>query len=276
MNKFGLPRNIPDKVKEEVRIRCGFGCVICGSIPYQYDHFRVPFAEAKEHDAGDIILLCDNHHAMKTRRQISIDFIERARKVGALDRDAHFKLPGTDPKFAIRWPAVEISARSQSIMVDGENVLQLRYQADELEPVIVDGVFCDRSGDELCTITRNELIVRPNAVYDFHVTARRFQFRDKRRRRSLAFELSDQGLEITDIAHVRRGAMVLGNAGGLWLSNGVMTVLAKDVSIEDCQTAFSITSRGFRDYETFDITRDPKRGELKNLVMSGMGVAVAL
>jgi len=31
-------RNIPLPIQREVRQRCGFGCVICGTLLYEYDH----------------------------------------------------------------------------------------------------------------------------------------------------------------------------------------------------------------------------------------------
>ncbi len=56
-NKHGLGRDIPRAVKTEIRERCGFGCVMCGQIPYDYDHLATPFIEATEHDPDDIVLL---------------------------------------------------------------------------------------------------------------------------------------------------------------------------------------------------------------------------
>jgi hypothetical protein len=35
-NKYGLKRTIPEKIKREVRQRCGFGCVRCGSLRTNY------------------------------------------------------------------------------------------------------------------------------------------------------------------------------------------------------------------------------------------------
>jgi hypothetical protein len=45
-NNHGLSRDIPDHVAREVRQRCGFGCVCCGSALYQYHHFDPLFREA--------------------------------------------------------------------------------------------------------------------------------------------------------------------------------------------------------------------------------------
>jgi hypothetical protein len=65
MNRFGLKRSIPTDVARTVRQRCGFGCVVCGSAIYDYDHFDPEFKDARTHDPFGIILLCPNHHREK-------------------------------------------------------------------------------------------------------------------------------------------------------------------------------------------------------------------
>jgi len=41
-------------VAREVRQRCGFGCVICGSAIADYEHFAPPFKDARQHSAEGI------------------------------------------------------------------------------------------------------------------------------------------------------------------------------------------------------------------------------
>lgn len=53
-------------MKREVRQRCGFGCVICGCPIYQYDHLE-EWSKVKKHEAANLTLLCDKHHAEKTK-----------------------------------------------------------------------------------------------------------------------------------------------------------------------------------------------------------------
>lgn len=61
-----MSRHIPEKIKREVRQKCKFGCIVCGLPIYDYEHI-LPFSEVKEHSADNIVLLCPNHHALKTR-----------------------------------------------------------------------------------------------------------------------------------------------------------------------------------------------------------------
>src|SRR3569832_302716 len=77
-NKFGLARSIPDPVKREIRKRSGFGCVICGLILYDYEHFDPPYEEATRHDPNGICLLCPNHHRRAGRPALSKEEVGRA------------------------------------------------------------------------------------------------------------------------------------------------------------------------------------------------------
>ena len=71
-------RNIPEPMKREIRQRCGFGCVVCGLILYDYDHMLRGWAEVREHIADDITLLCTMHHREKTNGLLSIEQVVRA------------------------------------------------------------------------------------------------------------------------------------------------------------------------------------------------------
>ncbi len=59
-------RNIPEPIKRSIRQRCGFGCVVCGSPIYHYDHLLNDWADVKTHIESDITLLCPTHHMEKT------------------------------------------------------------------------------------------------------------------------------------------------------------------------------------------------------------------
>src|SRR5436190_17564410 len=75
MNAHGLSRDIPEPIKRAVRQRCGFGCIICGSAVVQYHHFSPEYADATEHRAEGITLLCGRCHDKV--RQAGPEEIER-------------------------------------------------------------------------------------------------------------------------------------------------------------------------------------------------------
>ena len=77
-NQHGLKRQIPPDVAFQVRSECGFGCVVCGNAVYEYEHIDPPFAEAKQHEAARIALVCGGCHSPKTRGFTSADLIKAA------------------------------------------------------------------------------------------------------------------------------------------------------------------------------------------------------
>lgn len=80
-NRYGLKRSeLTASQSRTVRQACHFGCVICGKIPYHYEHFDPPFADAQFHDPEGIALLCPTCHQDKTSGRISTDRIRVARR----------------------------------------------------------------------------------------------------------------------------------------------------------------------------------------------------
>jgi hypothetical protein len=77
-NKYNLTRDIPNEVARQVRQRDGFGCILCGSAFYNYDHLSPEFADAKEHNPAGIFLMCDACHRRRTSRMLSKESVEKA------------------------------------------------------------------------------------------------------------------------------------------------------------------------------------------------------
>jgi hypothetical protein len=78
VNAQGLPRKVPPAIKREIRKRCGFGCVVCGSSIYQYEHVVPTFADATTHDPTRMALLCGTHHDLVTRGMWSKEKVKQA------------------------------------------------------------------------------------------------------------------------------------------------------------------------------------------------------
>ena len=68
---------IPEKIKREVRKRCGFGCVICGLPIYEYDHI-IEYSKTKRHVAKELTLLCPQCHSAKTKGHIPVEDVIEA------------------------------------------------------------------------------------------------------------------------------------------------------------------------------------------------------
>ncbi|MFJ9223577.1 HNH endonuclease [Streptomyces sp. NPDC102383] len=70
---------IPESVKQEVRKRCGFGCVLCGAPIYQYDHMH-EWSKGGAHEPDNLTLLCASHHEEKTKKLLPTERVRQANK----------------------------------------------------------------------------------------------------------------------------------------------------------------------------------------------------
>ena len=76
-NKHGLPRDIPDSIKRQIRQRSKFGCVICRAGIYDFEHIDPEYGDAKNHNPGEICCLCTSCHAKVTRGHFSKAYVRK-------------------------------------------------------------------------------------------------------------------------------------------------------------------------------------------------------
>ena len=82
---------IPANIKQRVRQRCCFGCIICGLPIFEYDHIE-EYAKVKTHEVDNITLLCPTHHTAKTNGQFSEEHIKHYDK-NPFNKDKPFSSP---------------------------------------------------------------------------------------------------------------------------------------------------------------------------------------
>lgn len=220
MNTKGLSRSIPSDVKAKVREACGFGCVICGTIPYDYDHLETQFADAEQHDPDDIVLLCQNHHRLKGAGVISPATIKKFRtERKALDAETRFKLPIATAPFNVWWGSNIINCNEHDIVVDNHPILTFKYTENELEPVLLSGEFRNHRGQIICRVEENSFVSRSSDLGDLTVISNRFSYYLPGGRASLCFTLKENELQITEAFHVKDDAHVLVIDGMLQVGN---------------------------------------------------------
>lgn len=162
-NKHGLKRYIPAGVRREVRSNSKFGCVLCRSGFFQYEHIDPTFEEAKQHRADAICCLCGACHDAVTRGQISKKAVEVAYKrikeannndveppVGPLDfhdGNAELKISGL-----VYSPAVHVVLKYH-----GVDVIKVTPGADG-EPGRVSAFFTNEEGEVTLELRDNEWI----------------------------------------------------------------------------------------------------------------------
>lgn len=277
-NSRGLSRHIPDAVKKIVRQSCGYGCVVCGSVPYDYDHLRTQFHEADEHDPDDIVLLCDQHHRQKTAGILSVKrILDAKRNRVSQDSETRFKLELIREDFLTVWGSTIITASDNSIIVDGDPILNFTKTDNDLEPLLISGKFHDKAGNEICIIDNNEFISRSRRLGDFTIISNRFTYSMPDGTVGLAFALDDEKIRITSALHTKSDAHVYVKDEVLQVGNVHQMLRFRRSSFLLNQTAISVgTCYDNFSLENFDLSRIPGNEFIEcNTSHNSIGVAVA-
>lgn len=155
-NRYGLNRNIPNSIKIEVRKRCGFGCIECGSAIYQYHHYDPPFEDAKTHDPNGITLLCGTCHDKAHRRLLSKKRVSQCNdSLKCLSAGfSHFTLGLENPEIILG--AMTVIGTPNIIVGFGQPLLVIEPPEDQSAPFRLSAIFQDKFGKEIARIVQNE------------------------------------------------------------------------------------------------------------------------
>ncbi|MCH8533416.1 MAG: hypothetical protein LAT65_21480 [Saccharospirillum sp.] len=165
-NKHGLSRYIPAQIARDVRVRSKFGCVLCRSAIYQYEHISPEFNDAKEHKSVDICLLCGRCHDKVTKGQVSKLSVRNAYE--NIQRDPSAKRPFDDFVLDTRQLTVVLGSSifhgaKTLIEIDGKAALAIEPPEDGAFFPTITGVFSDNEGSELFRIEKNVWSGHPDA-----------------------------------------------------------------------------------------------------------------
>ena len=154
---------IPEAIKRLVRQRCFFGCVVCGSPVFDYDHIT-EYALVGEHTTDNLTLLCPNHHRAKTVGRLGPDFI---RERNATPFNASRSLTGPYNLESSRSLKLEFGTCHQitsslvddatelGVLVNGRAYLSCHKENGWLT---FSAVVTDDDGVELLVVKRGELV----------------------------------------------------------------------------------------------------------------------
>ena len=158
VNKFRLSDEIPDPIKREIRQRCGFGCVICGSAIYEYEHVDPPFSEAKEHNPDHIVLLCGHHHRLVTKGLLSKQTVKEAASRPKCKEKGFSLGPfdiGHEPPVIVLGTITARNAKTL-IRISGDDVFSISAPAEPGQPFLLNARFFDQGGQPILNIVENE------------------------------------------------------------------------------------------------------------------------
>lgn len=164
-NKHGLSRTIDEPTKRIIRQNCGFGCVICGALIYEYDHVDPQFVDATVHDPSKMTLLCGQHHAKATRGTLSRKTIKKAMEAPFALREGFsndmFDIT-TDNDLTIIIGGLELKNNPIAVEIAGEPIIQIKPPEEEGAPFRLSGRFFNSQGQETLIIVDNEIQVSAN------------------------------------------------------------------------------------------------------------------
>ena len=177
-NRYGLSRDIPLGIKREIRQRCGFGCVVCGSAIYQYEHIDPVFVDAIKHEPSKMALLCGTCHDNVTKEIWSKEKIKRAlASPKCLEKGFSFGA------FDIGYEHPQIVLGSTTIIdtynlieVFGESLLKIEPPEEIGSPFRISASFYDQFGNKIFRIVQNEWQSYANN-WDVEITGARITIR---------------------------------------------------------------------------------------------------
>lgn len=155
---------IPDPVKRQVRQQCGFGCVVCGSPFYDYEHWNPEFKDLNgAHRAEGITLCCPNCHRRKGTLLSNADYENCIQHPKALsDGFVRTEWSSSGP-LSLRLGNIECTDIRNIVVVDGSPVIAFVEPESSGAPLRLIARFFDRTGIEQFRIDHNECIGNPDA-----------------------------------------------------------------------------------------------------------------
>lgn len=163
-NKFGRTDYIPAPIKREIRKRCGFGCVNCGSPFYDYEHWNPPFEELNEEPSVDGITLCCPNCHRKKGKLISMEEYKKNIRSPAAFKQGHITTDW-DKGFAPEIILGNVSCSGGTRILEIDNELMIGFHPPETpnSPPRLVARFFGRDGKESFRIIDNECIGNPEA-----------------------------------------------------------------------------------------------------------------
>lgn len=209
VNQHGLNRYIPVAIRRDVRQRSKFGCVVCRSGFYQYEHIDPLFKNALKHDPECICCLCGSCHDLVTRGRLSKKSImtsyhkiqtqqqsEVSQPIGPLDfHDGSAELMIGSLLYS---PAVQTVLRYH-----GKDLIQV-VPGKLGEPGKISAVFTDETGRHVLQLVENEWIGSTDN-WDIEVVGQQLTVRRASREISLQLRLDPPGRIVVEYLDMRVG-----------------------------------------------------------------------
>lgn len=179
---------IPEQIAREVRQRCGFACIACGSPVYEYHHI-VPWVQCLEHRADNLVLLCPTHHAEATVGMLSreaITALEQARhRTASSPHRIHYHGETCTFYFGKSdWKCSEKDGRFCAIVIDNTEMLGCSFNSGA---ILLRMLIADEYQNLILICNDGDIRYVPD-YWDIKWVGRRLTLRDGPRRIRLDIE----------------------------------------------------------------------------------------
>lgn len=185
-NQAPSSRNIPLPIQREVRQRCGFGCVVCGVVLFEYEHM-LGWANVRRHVAEEITLLCDKHHRERTSGLLSIEAVQKAnanpynlRAGVSPPYDMHYTGTVCEAEVGTNKFSFEHRERAFTVPVGVDGVPLLAFTLEDGHLFLNLNLF-DEFNNLVMQITNNQLIYSAS-LWDIQLVGRNLVIRDAPRK----------------------------------------------------------------------------------------------
>lgn len=248
-NRHGLSRHIPAGVAREVRQRSKFGCVICRSGFYQYEHIDPQFEEAKQHDPEKMCCLCGACHDAVSRSQFCKDYVLAAYRE-LQSQTADEAVPPVGP--------LDFHDGSAELMIGGllySPIVQtlLRHHDQDVIRVVpvapgesgsISAQWTDDAGDVILELRENQWIGSLDS-WDVEVVGPRLKVRRQHRDVALQLRLDPPGRIVVERLDSRIGdCHVLATdrtyAVGRYLTDGTVYSVHANIAIKKSSGAGAV------------------------------------
>lgn len=208
-NNFGLKRHIPSEVKQIVRQRCGFGCVICGNAIYQYEHFNPEFKDATAHDPNGITLLCGGCHDRKSRGLISTQTVIHSNANPKTKTSGYswgpFDIGINHPEIIIG--NISIINTEIPIRAFGDKIFSIQPSNEANQPFKINAFLKDSSGNVIIQIKDNEWLTS-NQNWDAKVEGQRITIKSLNKIELILRSEPPEKIVIEKLFMIHKGARI--------------------------------------------------------------------
>lgn len=193
--------HIPEEIKRNVRRKCRFGCILCGSPIFEYDHIN-NYSSSFDHSVDNLILLCREHHGAKTQGRLPIERIRYLEK-NPFNNGRDFTTSAIAAYFSRNNGILELGSaklefpfdadgHASALIVDSIEVLGFILEDGHL---LINIILFERGRGVVLKILRSEMVVN-TGVWDYQLVGRKLRIWSKQRERSVVLTFRENGLEL--------------------------------------------------------------------------------